>query len=76
MSIKIEKNYPIYTIILDNPEVKNAVDGPTATKLANAFRNFEKDEKALVAVLWGAKWNILFWCKFEIYCKWSRESNR
>lgn len=54
MSIKIEKNYPIYTIILDNPEVKNAVDGPTATKLANAFRNFEKDEKALVAVLWGA----------------------
>lgn len=54
MSIKIEKNYPIYTIILDNPEVKNAVDGPTATELATAFRNFEKDEKALVAVLWGA----------------------
>ncbi|NVM36504.1 MAG: crotonase/enoyl-CoA hydratase family protein [Candidatus Lokiarchaeota archaeon] len=54
MLIKIEKNYPIYTIILDNPEVKNAVDGPTATELANAFKNFEKDEKALVAVLWGA----------------------
>ena len=54
MSIKIEKNYPVYTIILDNPEVKNAVDGPTAAELANAFRLFEKDEKALIAVLWGA----------------------
>jgi len=54
MSIKIEKNYPICTIIIDNPEVKNAVDGPTAVQLANAFRDFERDEEALVAVLWGA----------------------
>jgi enoyl-CoA hydratase len=54
MPIKIEKEYPVYTIIIDNPEVKNAVDGPTAKGLAEAFRAFEKDEKALVAVLWGA----------------------
>ncbi|MFX1567469.1 MAG: crotonase/enoyl-CoA hydratase family protein [Promethearchaeota archaeon] len=53
MSIKVEKNYPIYTIIIDNPEVKNAVDGPTAKELADAFREFEKDDGALVAVLWG-----------------------
>jgi len=54
MVIKIEKKYPIYTIIIDNPEVKNAVDGSTATELANKFRYFEEDKEALVAVLWGA----------------------
>ncbi len=54
MPIKIEKNYPVFTIIIDNPEVKNAVDSITAKELVNAFRNFEKDGKALVAVLWGA----------------------
>jgi len=54
MPIKVEKNYPIYTIVIDNPEVKNAVDGPTAKELAEAFRDFENDADALVAVLWGA----------------------
>ncbi|MGQ4875604.1 MAG: crotonase/enoyl-CoA hydratase family protein [Promethearchaeia archaeon] len=54
MPIKIEKDYPIYTVIIDNPESKNAVDGPTAQELADAFRNFEDDDKALVAVLYGA----------------------
>ncbi len=54
MPIDVEIDYPIYTIIINNPEVKNAVDGPTAEELANAFRQFEKDEKALAAVLWGA----------------------
>jgi len=54
MPILIEKDYPVFTIIIDNPEVKNAVDRPTAEELAGAFREFEQDEKALVAVLWGA----------------------
>ncbi len=53
MPIRIEKEYPIFTIIIDNPKVKNAVDGPTAAELTNAFREFEKDEKADIAVLWG-----------------------
>ncbi|MFX0019065.1 MAG: crotonase/enoyl-CoA hydratase family protein [Promethearchaeota archaeon] len=54
MAILIEKKYPVYTVIIDNPKVKNAVDGPTALELANAFREFERDNNALVAVLWGA----------------------
>ena len=54
MVVLIEKNYPVFTIIINNPEVKNAVDGPTAQELRSAFRDFENDEKALVAVLWGA----------------------
>ena len=54
MVVLIEKNYPVFTIIINNPEAKNAVDGPTARELSSAFRTFENDEKALVAVLWGA----------------------
>jgi len=54
MAILIEKNYPVFTIVINNPEVKNAVDGPTAQELSVAFREFENDKKALVAVLWGS----------------------
>jgi enoyl-CoA hydratase len=40
-------------IEIDRPEVRNAVDGPTAEELANAFRDFESSD-SLVAVLTGA----------------------
>jgi len=53
MSIVIEKNKAITTILINRPEVKNAVDGITAQQLADAFRQFESDESALVAVLGG-----------------------
>ena len=53
MVVLIEIKYPVYTVIINNPEVKNAVDGPTAKELADAFRKFEKDDKAEIAVLWG-----------------------
>ena len=42
------------TIILDRPEVRNAVDGPTAAALAEAFADFDADADAAVAVLFGA----------------------
>lgn len=44
----------IMTITLARPERRNAVDGPTAAALADAFRAFESDESARVAVLTGA----------------------
>ena len=34
--------------------VRNAVDPATAAALAEAFREFERDEAVRVAVLWGA----------------------
>jgi enoyl-CoA hydratase len=43
----------VTTVVLSRPEVRNAVDGPTATALADAFRAFEADDEAAVAVLWG-----------------------
>ena len=54
MPIRVEKKDPITTVIIDNPEVKNAVDRQTAQELADAFREFEHDDQAKVAVLWGA----------------------
>ena len=54
MAVEIEKQGRVMTIILDRPEVKNAVDGPTAKQLADAFRTFDSDDEAHVAVLWGA----------------------
>jgi len=54
MAVLVEKEGPVMTIILSRPEVKNAVDRPTAEALADAFRRFEADDEARVAVLWGA----------------------
>jgi len=53
MTILIEKQDSIWTIILNRPEVKNAVNGATAKLLADAFREFDADSSAAVAVLWG-----------------------
>ncbi|MFT4200043.1 crotonase/enoyl-CoA hydratase family protein [Gordonia sp. (in: high G+C Gram-positive bacteria)] len=54
MSVIVERDGPITTITINRPEVRNAVDGPTATALADALRAFEADDGALVAVLAGA----------------------
>jgi enoyl-CoA hydratase len=50
----MDKRGPVTTVIMDRPEVRNAVDGPTAAELAAAFRAFDADPEAAVAVLWGA----------------------
>src|ERR1035438_6230244 len=53
MSVRVERDGPVSTVILDRPAVRNAVDGPTAVALAEAFRQFEADDGARVAVLYG-----------------------
>jgi enoyl-CoA hydratase len=52
--VRVERNGPVTTVILDRPEVRNAVDRDTAQALADAFRDFAADDGASVAVLWGA----------------------
>jgi enoyl-CoA hydratase len=54
MAIRIERSEAVATIVLDRPEARNAVDGPAASALADAFREFERDDGLRVAVLWGA----------------------
>lgn len=54
MSVIVEKNGPVTTLIIDRPAARNAVDRPTADALSDAFRAFEADPEARVAVLTGA----------------------
>jgi enoyl-CoA hydratase len=53
-AVRVQRNGMVTTVVLDRPEVRNAVDGPTAAALADAFRAFDADPSASVAVLWGA----------------------
>ncbi|MFD7234608.1 crotonase/enoyl-CoA hydratase family protein [Streptomyces syringium] len=52
-AVRTERRGPVTTVVLSRPTVRNAVDGPTARELADAFRAFEADDGARVAVLWG-----------------------
>src|SRR5258708_26032272 len=53
MAVRVEPKGPVTTVVLDRPEVRNAVDGPTAAALAEAFADFDADADASVAVLFG-----------------------
>ena len=54
MGVRTERDGAVLTVILDRPHARNAVDGPTAAALSEAFRSFDADEDLAVAVLWGA----------------------
>ncbi len=53
MSVRVEHDGPVTTVVIDRPTARNAVDGPTAAALAEAFRAFDADDTASVAVLHG-----------------------
>jgi enoyl-CoA hydratase len=53
MSVRVERKGPVFTVLLSRPERRNAVDGETAAALADAFRQFEAEADAKVAVLHG-----------------------
>lgn len=52
--VRVERSGPVTTVVIDRPGRRNAVDGPTAAALAAAFRAFDADDGAAVAVLTGA----------------------
>jgi enoyl-CoA hydratase len=52
-AVVVEQDGEVWTVILARPERRNAVDGPTARALAEAFRAFDADAGASVAVLYG-----------------------
>ncbi len=54
MAVRVEKDGKVCTVVIDRPEVRNAIDYKTSRELADAFRSFEADGDAYVAVLWGA----------------------
>jgi enoyl-CoA hydratase len=53
MSVRVERDGAVTTVLLSRPEARNAVDRQTALELADAFRAFEADDAAAVAVLHG-----------------------
>lgn len=55
MTVHTEARGPVLIVTIDRPEVRNAVDRPTAEALAEAFRSFEADDALAAAVLTGAE---------------------
>ena len=53
-TIDIEQRGDICIVTIDRPAARNAVDGPTARALADAFRAFDADAALSVAILRGA----------------------
>ena len=51
--VRVERDGPVTTVVLHRPHARNAVDGPTAQALVDAFRAFDADDTASVAVLYG-----------------------
>jgi enoyl-CoA hydratase len=53
MTVSIEKSGPVWTVIHNRPEARNAMDPESADALTTAFLEFDADEAARVAVLYG-----------------------
>ena len=53
MSVRIEKDGSVWTVIHSRPEVRNAMDPESAKALFDAFQSFDADDTASVAVFWG-----------------------
>lgn len=54
MTVHTDHDGPVAIVTIDRPEVRNAVDRPTADALAAAFTAFDEDDDRAVAVLTGA----------------------
>ena len=52
-TVRVEREGPIYTVVIARPERRNAVDRATAEELAEAFQAFDEDDEAKVGVLFG-----------------------
>ena len=53
MTIRVEKDGAVWTVIHSRPEVRNAMDPDSAAALYDAFLAFEEDDSANVVVFWG-----------------------
>ena len=53
MTIRVEKQGQVWTVIHSRPEARNAMDPASAAALEQAFLDFERNAEAAVAVLWG-----------------------
>lgn len=54
MTVRVERDGPVTTVINDRPKARNACDPETADALQEAFLAFDADPEAKAAVFWGA----------------------
>ena len=54
MTLTIERDGPVTTLIRDRREARNAMDPESAEALTEALLDFDRDGEAFVAVLSGA----------------------
>lgn len=66
MTVRIDKDGPVWTVIHSRPDARNAMDPESADALTAAFLEFDADPEASVAVFWGeggafcAGWDLNF----------------
>ena len=71
MTVRVEKNGPVTTVIHSRPESRNAMDPDSAQALHDAFVEFDADTDASVAVFWGeggafcAGWDLKYASSLE-----------
>ncbi|MEW6169173.1 MAG: crotonase/enoyl-CoA hydratase family protein [Pseudomonadota bacterium] len=53
-TVVLDRKPPLLTVTIERAAARNAVDGPTARALADAFRRFDDDAALEVAILTGA----------------------
>ena len=76
MPVVTEKRGPITIVTIDRPEVRNAIDGPTADALITAFEGFARDESALVAILTGSNGTFCAGADLKAVAKEPERANR
>jgi enoyl-CoA hydratase len=62
----------IHVVQIDRPEHRNAVDAATALALADAFREFDADERSDVAILTGAAGHFCGGADLKAYARGDR----
>src|SRR5690242_10900400 len=72
--VTTDRDGAVLTVHINRPERRNAVDGLTATALAEAFRAFDTDESLSVAVLTGA--GGVFCAGADLHAQGTPEANR
>jgi len=53
MTVRIEKQDGVWTVVHSRAEARNAMDPESAVALQDAFLEFDRDDTASVAVFWG-----------------------
>ena len=72
--VRVERNGPVTTVIMNRPKARNEVNGPAAAQLYAAFDEFEHDDSASVAVLCGD--NGTFCAGADLKAMGTAESNQ